>query len=182
MLGSRLAVQLWQTSVYTNKACRAVGAPVCVFGAEALLLSFVSVHNGVCRLCLREEHECNCCRGEGGSRCVSEGWPCAAAKWGGHTKGGEWSIASFVDAMGEAVSREDWLWPRLLTQGQMRARGSSETDVTASACARLLYTPNPTEPHRRAKSESNKIQMTDYRDLAPWAEFMPLGAELSSAS
>lgn len=49
-----------------------------VFGAEVLLLSFVSVHNDMCCLCLREEHECNCCRVkgvgvcEGGSSCVSE--------------------------------------------------------------------------------------------------------------
>lgn len=70
MLGSRLAAQLWQTSIYTNKACRAVGTPVCVFGAEELLLSFVSVHSGVCCLCLREEHECNCFGVKGAGACV----------------------------------------------------------------------------------------------------------------
>lgn len=39
MLGSRLAAQLWRTSVYTNKACRAVGAPVCFWcrGASAFI-------------------------------------------------------------------------------------------------------------------------------------------------
>lgn len=68
MLGSRLAAQLWQTSVYTNKACRAVGAPVCFWcrGASA----FICISAQACAACACARNGNVNCRGtKGGVAC-----------------------------------------------------------------------------------------------------------------
>lgn len=181
MLGSRLAAQLWQTSVYTNKACRAVGAPVCFWcrGASA----FICISAQACaacacarnvnvivagrrvpwrageQLCFRGPTlRCSHVRRTDKGRLAEHRTLC----WCHGRRGvqGRRAPAQSADAR---------------SNGEMRALGSSETDVTAPSCPRLLHTPNPTELCRCAKSESNKIQMTDYRDLALRPEFMPLG-------
>ena len=173
MLGSRLAAQLWQTSIYTNKACRAVGAPVCVFGAEALLLSFVSVHSGVCCVWLHEEHKCNCCGVQAAGPCVggrsrtSEAWPGAAATWDGRTKVGERRFTPFVHANGHVVSKEDGPRPSLLSQGQTRRHEpwvplEQMLQPRPGPVSFTLQIPqSSTVDDGAAQSEFNKIQMTD---------------------
>lgn len=134
---------------------------LCVFGAEALLLSFVSVHSGVRCLCLCKEHECNCCgvKGagvcEGGSSCFS------FLRADRRTKEGEWRMAPSVDATGHAVSREDRPRPSLLTQGQTRRHEPwvpLKQMFQPPSCPRL---PSPSHP----KSHRAPLPLTAPRSL-----------------
>lgn len=118
MLGSRLAAQLWQTSVYTNKACRAVGAPVCFWcrGASA----FICISAQACAACACARNVNVIVAGRrvpwrAGEQLCFRGLTLRCSHVRRMDKG---RLAEHRTATGDVVSREDGPRPSLLMQGQ----------------------------------------------------------------